>query len=493
MGLKDFIARVGKRRTADTEPEVPLLENHVPQTLMEITEPMGSVAADFIFPLAFSIGEIPVRVRPLRLMAGLTAFDPIQNGPWFFWKMETAAGKAGGYWQLPGPAIASGSDAVSSQAWVKTATTLASAAATSLKTMLAAIPGIAPTAFSAGPCVAPQLDAKPVMRVDFRYLVKSAYREGRAYTSQSYPAMVAKALGCDPSVVLVEDPIDALSLASRFILDGSLAGIWTKRCFKYREADRILTTLPIYELCNMLCDNDLRLVVQNYLSVKIRGPRLGALFTYKHRVKTDAGEREQIVHPHSYDHERLNPLFPESVLSDGWLDPVHAASNLDDFITRNEAALDDLFKSVTRDTLSLSGDGARLVRSIYVTLIYPGKRSRLDAMIREGYPMQELRTVPERIARRAVDTSGARILAAMVYGSQEALAYISRWCSRRKQEAINEETRRLEVLLKDGLADIDAVLADRTAILDKAQSLLEADRLEIESSRKRSAHVTDGG
>jgi hypothetical protein len=473
----DFIARVVKRGHAELHIETPEPESDVPRTLLHITEPAESLGVELVFPLAFSVGSVPVRVKPLRLAAGNSVFDPVLDGPWFFWKAGIADGKAAVYWQLPAPSSVEASDTAAKHSWNKTATTMAIAAASSLKAILQGIPELVSTSFSAGPCAPPKLQGKPVFRADFRYFVKGTFIEGRAYASQVYPLLLAKALGCDISNLAADDPIAAMLLASRSMIEAAPGRIWSGRCFTGGASGHERKFMPVYELFNILSDTDLRLVIQNHVAVKIRGPNLGALFMYRRTVRTDTGTMERVVNPHSFDHDRVDPLFPESVFADGWLDPAHAAMGEDDFIERNEAVIDDLFKAINKDTLSLSSDGKACIRDLYVSLLYPARRSRLDAMIKEGRPMDELRQLPEAIARRAVDASGARVLAALAYGSEPALAFITPWCSRRKQEAIEDETRRLESLLKEGRAEIDGVLADRMAILDKAQSFMQADKL----------------
>jgi len=481
MGIKGFFDRLGKRNH-EAVPEKPSLpERPAPLSILELDNPLDGLSVGLLFPLAFSVGTVPVRVRPLRLEAG-TAVAPgedtisgAQNvrGPWFFWKAETSSGKHGGFWQLPGPS----GDATVQEAWNKTASTLAAAAALKLKETLAARSGLSPVAFSAGPCKAPVLGVKPVFRADFRYAVRGAFREGSAYTGWGYPFLVGASLGV-AALDTNEDPVGTMVACSRVLLEAALEEVWRSRAFMYRDAGIERTYLPVYELFNLLAEQDLRLVIQNNLAVGIQAGTLGSLFMYRSAIRTDAGMSERVLPPHSLDRRRIDPLLPGTVGEDGRLDPVHAAPDLQAFLRRNDEAYEELFQALRKDKLELSANAAAIIRSIYVALVYAPRRRAFDGFVSAREPMTQIRGFAEHTARRAVDTSGAKTLAAAVYGSGEDLEFIARWCSTRKREAIADEQKRLELALSEGVADLEAVVRDRFAILEKARAITVADTRE---------------
>ena len=228
-----------------------------------------------------------------------------------------------------------------------------------------------------------------------------------------------------------------------------------------------------------------QLVIQNYLVIKAPGAALGALFLYRGPTQTPTGVRERVVAPHSFDPQRVNPFLPASVFEDGRLAAANAADSPEDFLRRNDEAYEGLFQALRRDALALSPEGGALIRSLYLRQVYSEKRRAFDASVQAGKPFDEFKMLPESIARRAVDTSGAESIAAGVYGSKEALAFVARWCSRRKQDAIAEELRRIEWSLAEGNADIGVLTTERRSLVDKAGAFLEADRREASAGGKR--------
>lgn len=467
MGIKGFFGKLGKRGHATAVEETPQPDRPLPSASLVLDDPLDGLSAGFLFPLAFSVGSVPVRARPLRLEASAGAQNI--DGPWFFWKAETPSGKLGGFWLLPGPS----GDAAAMEAWRKTASALASAAAIKLKETLAASPGLVPDAFSAGPCKAPVLGGKPLFRADFRYAARGGFREGSAYASAGYPLIVGSSLG----IALEDqedDPLGTMLACSRAMLTAAPERVWHSRAFMFKNAALERSYLPIYELFNLLSDQDLRLVIQNSLAAGAQSETLGSLILYKSPARTDNGLRERTVPPHSFDRERVDPLLPATVFEDGRLDPVNAAPDLRAFLQRNDEAYEDLFRALRKDTLALSGTGAAIIRSIYVALVYAPKRREFDGFVSAREPMMQLRGFAEHLARRAVDTSGAKTLAAATYGSAEDLEYIARWCSSRKREAIADELKRLDLALSEGMADLESVIADRFAVLEKARAAADA-------------------
>ncbi|OHD22246.1 MAG: hypothetical protein A2Y38_21500 [Spirochaetes bacterium GWB1_59_5] len=482
MGIKGFFDKRGKHSRAATIVESARPDKPAPLASLEIDAPLDGLSAGFLFPLAFSVGSVPVRVRPLRLElnAEAGAGAETQPGssaqstgcPWFFWKAETPAGRLGGFWQLPGPS----GDAAVLETWNKTASALASAAAPRLKETLASKSGLLPTAFTAGPCPAPALGNKPFFRADFRYAVRGGFREGSAYTSASYPVLLSKALGIYHQA-MDYDPIGAIVACSKALLRETFEDAWAPRSFLFKDVGIERSYLPVYELFNMLSEQDLRLVIQNNIAAGAQSETLGSLFMYRSAVKTDAGISERLTPSHSLDRKRVDPLLPNTIFEDGRFDPVNAAPDLQAFLRRNDEAYEDLFRALRKDTLALSEDGAAIIRSIYVAMVYAPKRSAFDGFVSAREPMTQIREFSEHLARRAVDTSGAKALAAAVYGSKEDLDFITRWCSSRKRETIADELKRLDKALSEGLADLEAVVIDRFAILEKVKTIkkVEAD------------------
>lgn len=246
----------------------------------------------------------------------------------------------------------------------------------------------------------------------------------------------------------------------------------------FRDAGIERPYLPVYELFNLLPAQDLRLVIQNNIAAGAQSESLGSLFMYKSVEKTDAGISERVEPPHSFDRRRVDPLFPATILEDGRLDPANAAPDLQAFLRRNDEAYEDLFKALRKDTLALSPDGTAIIGSIYVALVYAPKRRAFDGFVAAREPMTQIRGFAERIARRAVDTSSTRALAAAVYGSTEDLDFIARWCSSRKREAIADELKNLERALACGLVDLETAVIDRFTILEKARAAVEAESSE---------------
>ncbi len=472
MGLNLFGGRKGKRIVEHPSPEESPPGPAAPREALELDRPLAGLAAAFMFPLAFQVGEVPVRVRPLRLQSGRSAFSGAPASTWFFWKAQTSSRMLSGFWHLPGP----GGDEKVAEAWNKTAKILANAAAIKLRSLLSSLPETAPVHFSAGPCPEPALRDKAVLRLDFRYWVRGAYREGSTYSGTSYPHIAAQALGCTPPAAR-DDAIGALLAGSRAMIDAAPESYWLERAFSF-AGSKVRHYLPVYELLNLLSDDDTRLVVQNNLVIKAPGASLGALFMYRKNLQSPEGAREYIVPPHSLDTQRVYPLFPESVFEDRRLEPATAAADLDDFLHRNDEAYEELFQAVRRDALSLSAEGTALIRSVYVAQVYSQRRRAFDTLVAAGKPFDEFKEFPERIARRSVDTNGAEPIAAAVYGSKEALAFVARWCSRRKQESIGEELKRIKTSLAEGVADLDALIANRLVLLEKAKAFVEAERHE---------------
>ncbi len=470
MGFKLFRGWKGKRDRDSSAQAETLPEKAAPPEALDIVKPLDALSVGYLFPLAFQVGDVPVRARALRLLAGGEAFGGKPESPWFFWKADTACGPLSAYWELPGQP----GEEREASAWAKTARTLAAAAAIQVKASLSARPETKPTSFSAGPCPAPALSAKPVFRADFRYAARGAFREGSAYASLRYPRVLARALaGADEANEL--DPIGSMVSLSAALRREAPDSYWAARAFKY-PALRAEPYLPVYELLNMLSDRDAQLVIQNHLVIKTPGAMLGSLFLYRGRAKAAEGIRERVEAPHSFDHLRIYPYLPASVFTEGRLSAANAAEGLEDFLRRNDDAYEGLFQALRRDALALSPEGSELIRSVYLSQVYSAKRQALDALVKEGKPFDELKRLPESIARRAVDLSGAEAIASSVYGSEEALAYVARWCSRRKQAAIAESLERIASTLRDGSADIGAIIADRGALTAKAAAILEADR-----------------
>lgn len=478
MGITGFFNKLGKRGKETAVEEVPQAVKPAPLTVLEFENPLDGFSIGFLFPLAFTVGSVPVRVRPLRIEVRADDTPPrdvgdgSQNmdGPWFFWKAETAVGKIGGFWHLPGPT----GDAATRETWIKTASALATAAAMRLRETLATSPGLAPATFSAGPCKAPVLGGKPLFRADFRYAARGGFREGSAYASAGYPRIVGTSLGVH-SGDLDADPVGTMVMCSQALLGTAPENTWRSRVFVFKDAGTERTYLPVYELFNLLSKQDLRLVVQNNLASGAQSETLGSLFMYRSIVRTEAGSSERVVPPHSFDRNRIDPLLPVSVFEDGRLAPSNAAPDLRAFLQSNDEAYEELFRALRKDTLALSDTGVALIRSIYVAMVYAPKRLAFDGFVSSREPMSQIREFPETIARRAVDMSGAKALAAAVYGSAEDLEFLIRWCSTRKREAIADELKRLDSALSEGIADLETVVIDRFAILEKARAIVAAD------------------
>ncbi len=476
MGIRDFLRRLAGREPAggDAPPEP---ERPGPLASLELSEPLDALAAEFLFPFAFSIEGLPIRARPVALAAGPEAFsrEPVPMEPWFFWKADTPAGRLGAYWSLP-PA-APPRDAAAAAAWSRTAAAVASAASARLKSKLAASPALAPSAFSAGPCPAPALAGKNAFRVDFRYAARGAFRAGRAVSAAGYPLILARALGAGTDG-LEADPLGALAAASRALLAGGAEAAWRDRVFRFPAAPGGREYLPLYDCLNLLSDADLRLVVQNRLLAKAPGPALGALFAYRTAAIGDPEGAGKVVPAQSLDRERLDPLLPEAVFREGRLDPDNASPDVDDFLRRNDAAYEDLFRASRGGALALSARGNELVGGLYVVLVYAARRRAFDELVRSGRPGTDLAGMPERIYRRAVDSSGVRALAAAAYGSPETLAAVSKWCSKAKRGELARELERIEASLAAGIADLDGLVEERLALAVRAAALLEEERRE---------------
>ncbi|MBL8968897.1 MAG: hypothetical protein JNG85_17975 [Spirochaetaceae bacterium] len=485
MGIRGFLRRLSGRERAAAEAR-PEPEQPGPLASLELSEPLDALAADFFFPFAFAIEGLHIRVRPVALAAGPEAFprEPVPVGPWFFWKADTQAGRLGGYWSLP-PA-APPRDAAAAASWSRTAAAVAGAAAARLKAKLSATPSLAPTAFSAGPCPAPALAGRSAFLVDFRYAARGVFRRGCAVSAPGYPLVLARALGAE-TAGLEADPIGALAAASRALLAGGTEAAWGERVFRFAAPSGGREYLPLYDCFNLLSDADLRLVVQNRLLAKAPGPALGALFAYRTRADGDPEGAEKVVPAQSLDRSRLDPLLPEAVFREGRLDPGNAASDVDDFLRRNDAAYEDLFRAARGGSLALSARGSELVRGLYVALVYAARRRAFDELVRSGRPGTDLAGMPERVFRRAVDSSGARGLAAAAYGSPETLATVSKWCSRAKREELARELERIEASLAAGIADLDGLAEERLALAARAEALLEEERREAAAGGGRRA------
>ncbi|HAE21634.1 MAG TPA: hypothetical protein DCG47_04830 [Spirochaetaceae bacterium] len=478
MGFKLFDSWKAKRDRKLSVQMEPQPEKNAPSSALDIDKPLDALSVTYLFPLAFQVGDLPVRARVVRLRSGTEAYAGMPESSWFFWKADTAAGVLSSYWELPGPSA--GAEAAS--LWAKTAKTLAAAAAGRIKATLSDRPQTTPTSFSAGPCAAPDLVGKPVFRADFRYAARGAFREGSAYASIRYPHILARALAfADDSNG--EDALGAMLAISGALRDEAPDSYWADRAFSY-PGNRARHYLPLYELLNLLSDTDAQLVIQNYLVIKAPGAALGALFLYRGPTKTPTGVCERVVAPHSFDPQRVNPFLPASVFEDGRLAAANAADSPEDFLRRNDEAYEGLFQALRRDALSLSPEGGALIRSLYLQQVYSEKRRSFDALVQEGKPFDEFRRLPESLARRAADTSGAEAIAAGVYGSKEALAFVARWCSRRKQDAIAEELERIASSLRDGNADIGVLVRKRWSLMEKAAALLEADKREAGAGGK---------
>lgn len=522
MGIGSFMDRL-LGRARPPAPEVAEPAPLGPLSALEAADPLALAAADYLFPLAFQAGKTPIRGRPTSVRSGEAALEGLPEGPWFWWKAETGAGAAGGYWCLP-PSLPP-RDAEAAAAWAKTATALAGAAAARLKALLAAAPGLAPSSFAAGAFPqggAPKLAGKSALRLDFRYAARGAFRRGSAFTSPGYAEILAGALGPGHGRASAggrlqdlparsespagADPIGALLSASESILARNPASLIASRSFSFGLPEGPLSYLPLYECLNLLSDADLRLVVQNRLVPKAQGGSFGALFSYREaepsappagatgtaarpsrpapgaapeaKAAPEAGAPppSRVVGPESLDRERLYPLLPEAVLEEGRLDPEHAAADARDFLARNDAAYEDLFRATRSGSLALSERGAALARELYLSMVYGPKRRGFEAFLRESRPVQELAGLPERIARRAVDLSGARSLAAAVFGDPGDLAYVAKWCSKGKRAEIEDEQRRVAAALDEGLADLEALKAERGALLAKAKAVMEEER-----------------
>jgi hypothetical protein len=315
---------------------------------------------------------------------------------------------------------------------------------------------------------------KPLFRADFRYAARGGFREGSAYSSAGYPFILGAALKV-VSQDMDDDPVGTMLACSKTLREAAPENIWRSREFLFKDAGIERRYLPVYEVFNLLPEQDLRLVIQNNLAVGIQSETLGSLFMYKSTVRTDAGASERVIPPHSFDRRRVDPLLPTIVFEDGRLNPANAAPDLRAFLRRNDEAYEELFRALRKDTLALSPDGAAIIKSIYVAMVYAPKRQAFDGFATAREPMTQIRGFAEHLARRAVDTSGAKALAASVYGSGEDLEFMARWCSSRKREAIADELKRLERTLSEGTADLEAVVIDRFAILEKARVAADAD------------------
>ena len=478
--MKSILSRLFRRaeteRLEDEQTDEPLKG---PVDLAEVRDPLEYSASDFLFPSAFSIGDQPVRARLVLLDARPATAEP-ESDAWFYWKAATVLGTIGCYWRLPSPGPLR--DADQRAAWGKFARAVAQAGAAETKRTLNFTPSLKLTAFTAAPCSRPAVSGKALLRADFRYAVRGVFRKAEAYCSISFAQFLARACGDEQTY---PGPLEALAAASRALeTSASKPGApWKKHSFTYPSASGPRPYLPLFEFFNLLSDEDLKRVIQNRLVVKAVGPALGALFMYRAMVKTEKGDAERILAPFSFDRARADPLFPASVFEEGRLDPANAASGIDDFLSRNDAAYTDLYEAHRKGSLALGERGVALLKALYVESVFPGRRAPLDALVKAGKPLSELFALPERLARRTVDASGARVLAAAIYGSKEQLALVSKWCSKGKRTEIAGELERLEEGLREGILDVEATLKTRLSILEIAEKMAEAERREAAVKR----------
>ncbi|HAP43317.1 MAG TPA: hypothetical protein DCQ73_04295 [Spirochaetaceae bacterium] len=520
MGLIDYLTGWATKRRGGVAVASVELPPALPCRYLEEPAPLSYQAASFLLPLAYSVGGLPCRARLSRLVVGSPAelLAGVEPGPvaagelavegvWFRWQAVTPAGPLGAWWHFPASGASFGGGGPADTAWPAQVQAIASAAAAQLKASLAAVPALAPSAFRAAACAAPAGGTGAVtgdwLRADFVYAIRGQFRPASVFCASTYLFSLARALGC-PNPIRPDDPLSALAAASAAWLGASCRPTWLSRRLPFISAAGARIYLPVYELFNLLSLADLRLVIQNALVPQLRGPDLGALFLYRQRPGTPSGQptanaaatraarpagtagtAERMMYPLSFDHRRNDSLFPPTVFQDGRLDPATAAPDATDFLQRNDQAYRLLFLALYSGRLALSPAGAALIRDIHAAVIQEPAQQRLEVALTSGQPLAALVKLPERVARRAVELSDARLLASLAHGSPPVLAFVSRWCSRRKQAAMADAGRLLERALADGTADSDQLLADRVAILDQARAVMATERRDQEQELAR--------
>lgn len=477
MGLGNFFSKILTRKKKSVEIVEEIITETLPLSELLISDFLEYEAVDFIFPQAFSVSNVPIRVRSTYLKASSNAFDPNFSGLWFYMKADTAFGKIGVYFCLSTPPLTL--DAATNENIKKTVSAIAHMAAFKIKEKLEANSAFVSTNFVSGPCPVPSLAGKSSLAYEFSYSVRGVFREGRAYTSFMYPNMLLKAFGLDVSS-FTNDPIRALSSASSFLTKNNLETIWSSRMFKYKTLSGERLYLPVYELFNILKDLDLRLILQNNILPKLNGISITELLLYIENQKTEQGFVRRAISPHSFDEKRLSPLFPLLVLEEGLLNAKNASENVESFLALNDIVYENLFKATKNGSLELSPLSIRLIQDIYLKLVFSEKRKRFDKYILDGDRLAEIFALKENIIHRTVDTSSAKSLAALLYGRKDYLAHVIKYCSKRKKDEIAEEMKRIETGLEEGFLNFDLITRERQDLWQKALTLKDVKEEDLE-------------
>lgn len=460
-----------------------------PASALPLSGAFSSRAVSFFFPLAFIAGETPIRFQP-RMVSIVPGLPDEETAPervsWHQFAVKAAGLSFGAYWAFRA------SDSVPAERFAPIAGSVAAAAAAALPAEFVRY-GLADSAAAASKGVpAPPFGNAALFLIEGKAAVGGNLIEARVVAPLSYPRtlIAAAAEGGAASALAGEELLAAFSRLESVLSGRERTPFLDAFATSYRSdpvpgarAPSGLLFVPIFEFLNSVSAEEYLRIVQGFLFRHCRKGDLVKLLFYRKTVQgPDGAPKRVVVRPHGLDFARLLAALPAD-LSGRVGDQIRegvSSPTTDDFLKRNEDAYAAALGEYRQGALDLSRPSAAALEYLHARYVYAEKRKRLDAMIETDFPMAALRVLPAAAARRAVDLSDYRLLAASLIGGERNAAEIFRWCSKRKAENVKEEARRVNALLSEGNIDPDELCAQRTRLAKKAADAaksLREDRL----------------
>jgi len=439
-------------------------------------------------------GETPIRFFPYRISDGIAESDLEQHADLYSWRqfaVKAGAASFGGYWAFRPP------QTVDSERFAAITASLAVSAVAAFPAEFARY-GLADSVAAASKSVpAPKLGSSSIFHLEGKVAVGGNLFEAHVLAPFSYIKTLASLIG-EPAAMEMSaaDPLASFRLLNDLLPSRERTPFLDALATSYRSdpvpGARALDGLlfvPFFEFLGLLSEDEFPRVVQGFFFRHCQKSELVKLLFYRKTVTSaDGAPKRVVIRPHGLDFPRLLAALPTS-LAQRVSEQVKAgvsSPTTDDFLKRNEDAYTAALGEYRQGTLELGKPAAAALEYLFSRYVYSEKRKRLDAMIEKDFPMSALRAAPSFAARRAIDLSDFRVIAASLVGREQNATEIERWCSKRKMENVKEETRRLNALLDQSVADPDALCLLRSKLAKKAADAVKSQREERERELSRS-------
>lgn len=224
-------------------------------------------------------------------------------------------------------------------------------------------------------------------------------------------------------------------------------------------------SLLLSDLLSLLGDDDLKLLVQNFLIPRYSLDFIKSLFRYRF---SEEGPILNLL----INEKRFTKFIPPPALEEYKSRPI-TTGDYDRLLVNNRLFLKELLQAVRGNRLALSARGGFIVERRISRELEAGLRKMFDSLVEQDIPFRAMQELEPRELEIFIRTIGNLDYCRLFLGSEESFDHFLQYIPGKRKEIIMEDFAFIREQRKEGKIGLEQLVENRRAIHEKVKKKLE--------------------